>query len=105
MSASFLTPAEQRWSTGRPLYRPAEDPGRKIAPGRFRRQFPTDLGTLTDSLHRDGDRLDLGIVPQRVFAQFAPDAAHLEAAEGGGGVEDVVAVDPDRAGLEFGGHA
>jgi hypothetical protein len=56
-------------------------------------------------LHRHRHRLDLGVIPQRVFAQFAADAGHLEAAEGGGGVEDVVAVDPDRAGLELGGEA
>src|SRR5205807_770941 len=41
-------------------------------------------------------RLDLGVVRQGIFAQFAADAAHLEAAKRGGRVEDVVAVDPHR---------
>src|ERR1700679_2608696 len=55
--------------------------------------------------HRNGDGLDLGVVAKGVFTQFASDAGHLESAEGGGSVEDVVAVDPDRAGPQLGGHA
>ncbi len=42
-----------------------------------------------------------GVVVEGGFAEFAADAGHLVTAEGGGGVEDVVAVDPDGAGAEF----
>src|SRR5262249_20190085 len=42
--------------------------------------------------------LDLGVQLQGVLTELAADAAHLESAERGRGVEDVVAVDPDRAG-------
>src|SRR3954463_13542630 len=55
--------------------------------------------------HRHSDGFYFRVIAQRVFAEFAADAGHFEAAEGGGGVEDVVAVDPDGAGLELGGHA
>ena len=57
------------------------------------------------NLHRHGHRLHLRVISQGIFAQFPADAGHLEAAERGGGVEDVVAVDPDRAGPQFGGQA
>ncbi len=57
------------------------------------------------SAHGNGDGFDFGVVAEGVFAEFAADAGHFEAAEGGGGVEDVVAVDPDGAGFEFGGDA
>ncbi len=43
--------------------------------------------------------LDLGVVVQGVLAEFSAHTAHLEAAEGGGRIENVVAVDPHRAGL------
>src|SRR5690606_9547726 len=49
-------------------------------------------------------RLPLGVGVEAAFAEFAADAAHLEAAEGGGSVEDVVAVDPNGAGLDFRGQ-
>src|SRR4051812_48250361 len=52
------------------------------------------------SVERDGHGLQLGVVVEGLLAQLAADAGHLEAAEGGGGVEDVVAVDPDGAGPE-----
>ena len=48
----------------------------------------------------DGHRLELGVVVERLLAQLAADAARLEAAERGGGVEDVVAVDPDGPGAD-----
>src|SRR3954468_18875631 len=55
--------------------------------------------------HRHSDGFYFGVVAQGVFAEFAADAAHFEAAERGGGVEDVVAVDPDGASAELGGEA
>src|SRR4051812_29406433 len=55
--------------------------------------------------HRHRHRLDLRVVPQGVFAQLATDAGHLETAERRGCVEDVVAVDPHRAGLQLRRHA
>src|SRR5262245_17517856 len=42
---------------------------------------------------------------QGVLAQFAAVSAHLVAAEGGGGIEDIVAVDPDGAGAQAVGDA
>src|SRR5262249_12118094 len=53
-----------------------------------------------DSAQRNRHRLHFRGQLQRILAQLAAKAAHLEAAERGGGVEDVVAVDPDRAGAE-----
>src|SRR5262249_29472029 len=45
-------------------------------------------------------RLDLGVELERGLAHLAAEAALLVAAEGRGGVEDVVAIDPDRSRLE-----
>ena len=60
---------------------------------------------VRDLRHRHGHRFDFGVIPQGVFAEFAADAGHLESAKGGGGVEDVVAVDPHRSGPQLGGEA
>src|SRR5947207_1981712 len=49
-------------------------------------------------------RLGFEIGLEAFFAQLAAVAGHFIAAEGSGGVEDVVAVDPDGAGAEFGGQ-
>src|SRR5208337_429734 len=47
------------------------------------------------SSKRDRYGLELGVAVERLLAQFAAEAAPLEPAEGGGGVEDVIAVDPE----------
>src|SRR5262249_33031350 len=52
------------------------------------------------SIERHGHRLVLGVILQRPLAELAADAAGLVAAEGGGGIEHVVAVDPDRPGAD-----
>src|SRR3984893_5173794 len=48
----------------------------------------------------DGDGFYFGVVGEAVFAEFAADAGLLEAAERGGGVEDVIAIHPDGAGAD-----
>src|SRR5262245_21953597 len=58
---------------------------------------PWALG-LTE-IHPHG--FGLGVVLERVHAHLATEAALLVPAERGGGVVDVVGVDPDRAGLEL----
>src|SRR5262245_52825870 len=73
--------------------------------GKVRRSQPRLDTTLRNRytnvlLQGDGDRLELGVVFQRRFAELAADSAGLVAAEGSRGVEDVVAVDPDGAGAE-----
>jgi hypothetical protein len=47
----------------------------------------------------DVNRLDLGIVVQSVLAEFSTDSRVLEPSEWDLGVQFVVAVDPDCAGL------
>src|SRR4051794_26933600 len=85
-------------------YGPTQEGERKIL-GAFPASVTNRPRDVLASWHRHGHRLNLRIIAQCIFAQFAANAAHFEAAEGGGGVEDVVAVDPDGAGLELGGHA
>mmetsp|Transcript_34092 Transcript_34092/g.61455 ORF Transcript_34092/g.61455 Transcript_34092/m.61455 type:complete len:545 (-) Transcript_34092:51-1685(-) len=46
------------------------------------------------------DRLDLGIVGEGVLTLLASDTRGLEASEGNGGIEEVVAVDPNGTGME-----
>src|SRR5437016_6002060 len=53
---------------------------------------------LTSGVKRHGHRLVLEVIIKCLLAQLAADAAGLEAAERRRGVEDVVAVHPDRAG-------
>jgi hypothetical protein len=48
-----------------------------------------------------GDRLDLGVGLENLVAHLAAPAGLLVPAERQGGVEDVVAVDPDGAGPEL----
>src|SRR5579863_4728004 len=43
------------------------------------------------------DRLDLGVILQRVFTELAPDTRLFVAAKRSGGIEDVEAIDPHRA--------
>src|SRR4051812_44739656 len=64
---------------------------------------PTPRGG-TRSLECNGHGLCFGVGFEAFFAEFAAVAGHFVAAEGGGGVEDVVAVDPDGAGAELGGE-
>src|SRR5688572_14541113 len=45
----------------------------------------------------DPDALTLGVEVHRRGSQLAPEAAHLDAAEGRGRIEIVVGVDPDGA--------
>src|SRR5580658_7600034 len=52
-------------------------------------------------LQLGGDGLDFGVGIEGLVAHLAAPAGLLVAAEGQGGVEHVVAVDPDRAGPEL----
>src|SRR6476659_49487 len=54
------------------------------------------------TLEGDGDGFGFGVGFEAFFAEFAAHAGHFVAAEGGGGVEDVVAVNPNCAGAELG---
>ena len=72
---------------------------------RYAASDPTDRSDRTDeprppSIECYRHRLELGVVVQRLLAQLAADAARFEPAERRGRVEDVVAVDPDRAGAD-----
>lgn len=50
---------------------------------------------------RHRHRFHLRIIPHRIFAQFAPDAAHLESAKRRGRIKHVIAIHPDRARFQF----
>ena len=59
------------------------------------------VAALSTVSQRHGDRLRFQVCLQTFFAQLATVAGHFVTAEGGRGVEDVVAVDPHRAGAEL----
>src|SRR4051794_7219587 len=60
---------------------------------------PHSTWTAPQSHARDY-RLDLDVLLQAVFAQFASDSGLLEATEGSRRIEHVVTVDPDRSRLQ-----
>src|SRR4051795_13156110 len=60
--------------------------------------------TLIESVQVDPDRFGLEVRVEGFLAELLAEAAHLEAAEGDGGVEVAVGVHVDGAGLDRGGH-
>jgi len=64
-----------------------------------------ELGRLSEegTAESDTDRLDLGVVGKRIFAELTSDTRLLETTEGHLVAEHVVVVDPDGTGLEEAG--
>src|SRR6478672_7798429 len=58
---------------------------------------------LRRHLQRGADGFDFGVVLENFVAHFAAPAGLFVSAEGQRGIENVVAVDPDRTGAEFRG--